>query len=218
VWFPWLQRQPAALLLLAIICYPIPGSLTRPAPHLLRGAQYFPLAALCAAVGIAVLSEGLARLVAGRQQALVRAALAALLLVPALPEVFARQQYYFTAYGDSVVWHYQYGLKEALEFASARQAGYDEIWIDRTNQPYIYVLFYTRADPSAVHTGLQVRRQPPYFNSVSAFGKYRFGDPANGGQITLPVLYSIARPAGQIRYEVRGGVYNNRKILLVRKP
>ncbi|HEY8601993.1 MAG TPA: glycosyltransferase family 39 protein [Thermomicrobiales bacterium] len=217
-WFPWLQRQPAALLLLAIICYPIPGSLTRPAPHLLRGAQYFPLAALCAAIGIAVLSEGVARLIAGRQQALMRVALATLLLVPALPEVVTRQRYYFTAYGDSVVWHYQYGLHEALEFAIAQQARYDEIWIDRTNQPYIYVLFYTRADPSAVHTGLQVRRQPPYFNSVGAFGKYRFGDPANGGQMALPVLYTIARPTGQIRYEVRGGVYNNRRILLIRKP
>ena len=217
-WFPWLQRQPSALLLLAILCYPIPGSLTRPAPHLLRGAQYLPLAALCAAVGIALLSEGLARLVAARRQALVRAGLAALLILPALPELVARQRYYFTDYGDSVVWHYQYGLHEALDFAIAQQVQYDEIWIDRTNQPYIYVLFYTRADPSIVHTSLQVRRQPPYFNGVSAFGKYRFGDPANGGQITLPVLYTIARPAGQIRYEVRGGVYNNRRILLIRKP
>jgi hypothetical protein len=58
----------------------------------------------------------------------------------------------------------------------------------------------------------------PYFNNVSSFGKYRFGDPFNGAQTTLPVLFRIDRPAGQPRYEVRGGTYNGRKILVVRKP
>jgi 4-amino-4-deoxy-L-arabinose transferase-like glycosyltransferase len=216
--FPWLQPQVAALILLALVLVPVPGSLTKPSPLALRGAQYIPLAALLAAVGIAVVAEGLARLVAARRQVFAQGALAAVLLLPSAPELSARYRYYFGEYPDTVVWHYQYGLEEALAFARERQAEYDEIWVDRTNQPYILVLFFTRADPSTVHRELNVRRQPPHFNSVSSFGKYRFGDPFNGARATLPVLYTIARPPGQARYEVRGGMHNGRQILLVRKP
>jgi 4-amino-4-deoxy-L-arabinose transferase-like glycosyltransferase len=216
-WFPWLRRQPAALLLLALVCYPIPGALTKPSPLALRGAQFIPLAALFAAVGVAITAEAVVRVFALRRALIVQAALAVVLLLPAAPELVDRYHYYFTDYADTVVWHYQYGLQQALDFAR-RQPGYDEIWVDRTNQPYILVLFFTRADPDVVHRDLRVRRQPPNFNSVDAFGKYHFGDPFGGKQATIPVLYTISRPAGQPRYEVRGGVYEGRRILLVRKP
>jgi 4-amino-4-deoxy-L-arabinose transferase-like glycosyltransferase len=215
---PWLQPQVAALILLALLLVPVPGSLTKPSPLALRGAQYIPLAALIAAIGIAILAEGLVLLFATRRQALAHGLLAAMFLLTAAPELSDRYRYYFGAYPDTVVWHYQYGLREALAFARSREAEYNEIWVDRTNQPYILVLFFTRADPSTVHRELRVRRQPPYFNGVDSFGKYRFGDPFNGAQATLPVLYRIERPTGQPRYEVRGGTYNGRKILLVRKP
>lgn len=216
--FPWLQPQVAALLLLALVLVPVPGSLTKPSPLALRGAQYIPLAAIIAAIGIAVVAEGLVRLFAAQRQALAQGALALVLLLPTAPELSARYRYYFGEYPDTVVWHYQYGLQEALDFARAREGEYNEIWVDRTNQPYILVLFFARADPSTVHRELSVRRQPPYFNNVSSFGKYRFGDPFNGAQTNLPVLFTIARPPGQQRYEVRGGTYNGRRILVVRKP
>lgn len=217
-WFPWLKRQPAALLLLALALYPVPGALTKPSPLALRGAQFIPLAALFAAIGLTIAGEVIARVLNGRQTTVAQAALAVVLLLPATPELLGRYRYYFTDYADTVVWHYQYGLREAIEFADARQGEYSEIWVDRTNQPYILVLFFTRADPSTVHRELRVRRQPPYFNGVDAFGKYRFGDPFGGKQTTLPVLFTISRPAGTPRYEVRGGTYEGRQILVVRKP
>ncbi len=37
--FPWLRPQPAALILLALVLSPVPGSLTKPSPLALRGAQ-----------------------------------------------------------------------------------------------------------------------------------------------------------------------------------
>jgi hypothetical protein len=213
-----LRRQPAALLLLALAVYPVPGALTKPSPLALRGAQYIPVAALLAAVGVAIIAEGLARLFGAQRQALAQGVLALVMLLPTAPELADRYRYYFGDYPDTVVWHYQYGLEEALAFAQVHEAEYNEIWVDRTNQPYILVLFFTRADPDTVHNELQVHRQPPYFNGVASFGKYHFGDPFNGTRATIPVLYSIARPPGQPRYEVRGGTYNGRKILLVRKP
>jgi hypothetical protein len=217
-WFPWLRRQPAALLLLALALYPVPGALTKPSPLALRGAQFIPLTALFAAIGVAIAGEVILRVLNGRRSAVAQVALAVLLLLPATPELLGRYRYYYTDYADTVVWHYQYGLQESLAFARLHQDEYNEIWVDRTNQPYILVLFFTRADPSTVHRDLRVRRQPPYFNGVDAFGKYRFGDPFGGKQTTLPVLYSISRPAGTPRYEVRGGTYEGRRILVVRKP
>jgi hypothetical protein len=118
-----------------------------------------------------------------------------------------------------VIDYFQYGLDQALAFARGHAASYDEIWVTDTNQPYIYVLFYSRWPPSDVHESLQVQRNPPAFNEVIKIGKYHFGDPPGVDLDRLAPLATIYDSTGRAVYEVRGGENLDRKnILLVRHP
>ena len=223
------QRRAALFLLAALALYPVPGSLTVPTPpltnpHLSRAIHLIPLVALIAGAGAVALADVARRLLRNAPASVARTLLALAVIAASTLiglELFTRYADYFNAYPrrENTLEYYQYGLAQALDYAHAHEAQYDEIWIADTNQPYIYVLFYLQWPPSDVHRSLQVRRAPPAFDEVDAIGKYHFGDPPNAEPADLAVLSTVVDPAGTTAYEVRGGeTRDRRRILLIRKP
>jgi hypothetical protein len=218
------DRQSALFLLAALALYPVPGSLTVPAPHLTRAIHLIPLLAIFAAAGAAAILDFTRRV--GRQAPartgwVVSALPLLITLVPIGLELFVRYEDYFHEYAkrEDVLQYFQYGLDRALGYVRAREGDYDEIWVTDTNQPYIYVLFYSRWPPSDVHQSLQVQRNPPAFNEATVIGKYHFGDPPHVKLDELVLLFTVYDPTGRAVYEVRGGeTLDQKNILLVRSP
>lgn len=227
----WLERRSAGLVLLTLALYPIPGSLTVPSPHDLRAAHLIPLLALIGAVGVVVAAELVLRLVRRAKPATARGALLLIWVVPFLVlmpiEVVSRHRDYQNDYPRTVDVAFHQGLLPALTYARQSAAGYDEIWVADVNQPYIYVLFEAEWPPSEVHRLLQVVRDPPAFNVVESFGKYRFSSTIGGGvppeiEAALPGLglyFWSPNLDGGIAYEVRGGpVPGHGNVLVVHRP
>jgi 4-amino-4-deoxy-L-arabinose transferase-like glycosyltransferase len=216
------HRQAAGLLLLALVLYPVPGSITVPSPHTLRAAHLIPLAALVAAGGAGALVDALRKLFSSRAPAFVRGALAVVLLTGAAGfggEAFGRYRNYFVDYPAQSAPYFRYGLRQALTYARAHQDEYDAVWVTGINQPYIDVLFYSRWPPNDVHRHLQVRRNPPWFNQVDGIGKYRFREEPDTGPTQLALLYTVSYPNGGVAWEVRGGTTDDgERMLFVYRP
>jgi len=222
-------RQGALLIVAALLLYPIPGSLTVTTPplvnpHLSRAIHLIPLLALVDGIGAMVLVDWVKHV--WRSNSLPIAKYFSIFLLiglfsAATLELSFRYKNYFTAYllRSDVRSYFRYGLKDALAYVQAHQSDYDEIWITDVDQPYIYLLFYAKWPPSDVHQNLQVRRAPPAFNEVTAFGKYHFGDLPAVNFNDLVLLYRSQDSDGRTWYQVRGGVIPERgRVLFLDKP
>jgi 4-amino-4-deoxy-L-arabinose transferase-like glycosyltransferase len=213
--------------LAALLLYPIPGSLTVDSPHTLRGAQLVPLSAVLAGLGLTAIIDLARRAVQGRGTALARAVpigVAVAVAVVVALELRTRYMDYFVDYPAKVGSYFEYGMEDALRFVQAHESEYDDLLIADINQAYIYVLFYSKAPPALVQQTLQVRRNPPEFNHVDTFGKYRFvglreRPPRNVPGEPLGVLHSVHYPDGRTAFEVIGWVARDgKRTLLVWKP
>lgn len=208
-------RRPLLLLLAVLVLYPVPGSLTLPAPHTLRAAHVLPVLALLAAAGAVAVIKGVRAMLGGAQPRNVRAVTlvcAALLVAAYVPGLGSWYANYFSQYPKLVTEPWHYGLEEAIEYTREHEAEYDAIYIDGNgiNQPYIYVLFYARWPPSEVHETREVQRE---------IGRYRFQTPPDLRSEELDVLHVSRDPQGRPMYEVRGGeAASGERVLLVRRP
>jgi len=225
------ERQGVLFVVAALLLYPVPGSLTIPtpplvSPHLARGVHLIPLLALVDGLGLVILID-LGKRVWRSGSPLIARYLSVFLLIGLFSavtlELGFRYKNYFTAYSlrSDVRSYFRYGLEDALAFVQAHQSDYDEVWISDTNidQPYIYLLFYAKWPPSDVHQNLQIRRAPPDFNEVNAFGKYHFGDLPADHLNDLVLLYSSQDLDGRTLYQVRGGVLPKQgRVLFLDKP
>jgi len=218
---PW-QRSCCLFILAALALYPIPGFLTLPSPHSLRAIHLILLGTIIAAAGAGALWD-LAQRALSRTPTPVRrtilAALAVAALLPITYELVTRYEDYFVRYPTEVAAGFQYGLEQALGYASTHEGEYDEIWVTDTNQPYIYVLFFNAWPPDEVHNTLQVSRHPPDVSQVYAFSKYHFLSlPPEIVPAKLPLLETIPEPDGTAAYFVRGGtVPNHGRVLVIGK-
>lgn len=70
---------------------------------------------------------------------------------------------------------WQYGYKEAVEYLKSVEDKYHQIWFtDKLGRPYIYFLFYLKADPREFQQNSVVKRDVFGFVEVKNFGKYHF--------------------------------------------
>jgi 4-amino-4-deoxy-L-arabinose transferase-like glycosyltransferase len=218
------DRRSSILLLALLVLYPLPGSLTQPSPHVLRGSHLIPLAAIIAGVGMNALVEA-GRYLWHRSQRTVALgppllASLALGLLPAVAQAAPRLRDYFQAYPREVETDFQYGLKPAYEYMLAHQEEYDEIWASarQINQPYIFALFYGKWPPSKVHVTLVVRREPPAPNAVLSIGKFRFEDLPMDSLRDLHEVFTVRNSQGQPAYSLRRAGLGNRSVLLLTRP
>ena len=227
IWSVWrpgaiTTKHTALLLLSAIALYPIPGALTIEAPQALRAAHAVPLMALLAATGVQGLIA-LFRSALSSARAPVKWGIAAvaacLILLPYASSLLERYRYYVSEFPDDGAVRFQYGLREAIDYALSQAGTYDEAWIWDANQAYIFVLFQRPWDPTEVHIGLDVIRGPPAFNSVARFDKYVFSELPAEDLARLDVLFTTEYATGEVAYEVRGGTRRDGvRVLAVHRP
>ena len=122
--------------------------------------------------------------------------------------------FYFRDYPALAAYEFQYGLREAV--LRAANLGDGPIVItDEANQPYIYVLFFTKYPPARFQNE-PVEQARWLFAPVQSFDRYRFEDPqfayfklAHGifvftGWESAPAkpIYTVRSPLGRVAYQV----------------
>jgi hypothetical protein len=192
-----MRRSDAALLLAWLALFPVPGSLTQSHMHLLRGIHGFPLVPIFSAAGFLWLTLAVASTTVATA---VRWSMAFLVLFAALD--FSRT--YFTKYPAVSKARFQYGLADLFAYVLPHQTQYRSIVVDADiNQPYVYLLFYSRWDPRKldyreVEGGEKAR--------VVRLGKFRF-EPVNDQEIAnAPLIYRVddGSRIWYSAYDVRG--------------
>jgi hypothetical protein len=143
-----------------------------------------------------------------------RLAVAAVILLAAAVQGTRFLTFYFRDYPALAAYQFQYGLGDAV--VHANDAGSGPVVITQySNQPYIYVLFFTRYPPERFQKD-QVVQAPGLFGPVSSFDRYRFEDaelayrklPAgvfvlSGYEaVPRPPVFSIRAPNGHVAFRV----------------
>lgn len=142
----WLfkKKDKRALLVLGWLALaPIPSSLTREAPHVLRSITMLPVPMIMTAVGGVVAWDWLKGKKHSRN---VRYFLVAAYIVflGALMEGYI--QNYFGDYKKAYSWSWQYGYKEVVSFVKDKYEEYDTIIVSKKyGEPHEFFLFYGAA-------------------------------------------------------------------------
>jgi len=135
--------------------------------------------------------------------------LARLLMASAILAAVAVQgvkfvRFYFRQYPALAAYQFQYGLGQAVVHAASLGPG-PVVISDKTNQPYIYVLFFTRYPPQRFQRE-RVLQPRGLFAPVLAFDRYRFEDPQlaylrlkHGVFVFTGWEYAPARPVYSVR-------------------
>ena len=150
------KRQPQDLVLLAwLLLAPIPAALTLATPHALRSLPLLiPLTILTA--------KGLIRF---------KKIFLIILIIEASRYLYLYHQIY--PYQWSAQW--QYGYQEMIQYVSANQVKYDQVYITRNlGRPSIYYWFYTQTDPRLVQA--LNNSVPKDQGEYLEFGKIKFQD------------------------------------------
>jgi 4-amino-4-deoxy-L-arabinose transferase-like glycosyltransferase len=82
---------------------------------------------------------------------------------------------YYTHYAREYSGEWQYGYKEAMNYAVENEDNYDQIYMtDKLGRPYIYYLFYANVAPNNFRTDANIQRDVFGFVNVLRVGKYNF--------------------------------------------
>ena len=123
-------------------------------------------------------------------------------------------KFYFQDYPALAAYDFQYGLGDAVAHAASLGDG-PVVITDYTNQPYIYVLFFTRYPPARFQHEPVVQSRW-LFAPVSSFDRYRFEDPqlawlkmphgvfvfAGWEPAPRTPLYTVRSPTGRAAFQV----------------
>jgi 4-amino-4-deoxy-L-arabinose transferase-like glycosyltransferase len=158
------------LIFLWILIAILPAGVARETPHALRIENTLPMFQLLTAFGL--LQAGMFIEKYRRGRVLYFAGLSAVIV------------FFFMFFMNGYVNHYtressrewQYGYKEAIQYATSHESEFDEIRMTtELGRPYIYVLFYTKIDPREFRQTAVVQRDAFGFVKVPRVGKYIFG-------------------------------------------
>ena len=133
-----------SILLLLFLLAPLPASITTGTPHPVRAIAMMPELHIFAAVGVVIV---IAKLLQLRHFFYKRCLVGVIVLALIANVMYYLHQYYVHTpieYG----YFWQYGNKEAVEYARQHENEYKKIIMTyKIDQPYIYYLFYNKIDP-----------------------------------------------------------------------
>ena len=136
------RTRESFLLLIWLLLAPIPSSLTREAPHVLRAITMLPVPMIVSALGFFYFLGKTKKL------KISRGALTSIYII--LLIVFAENYFktYFLDYRKSYSWAWQYGYKEAVAFSKENYAKYDKIVVTKKyGEPHEFFLFFWPWEP-----------------------------------------------------------------------
>ncbi len=186
---------------LVIFCWlavvPIPAATARETPHALRTVSLLPLPQIIVALGVWQVYDWLKRprvkkLFIGGTTLFLSAC------------VFYYLHNYYIHYPVEWSREWQYGYKEAVQYAASVEKNYDQIIVTgELGRPYIYFLFYQQINPAFYWQTRIASRDWFGFWTVQGFGKYRFGNTflkrAKGKILFIGVLSETPEGAKELK-------------------
>lgn len=161
----------------------VPSATARETPHALRSLVTIPTWQIIIGIGAVETYFFITKYLSPRKCYM-------LYVICYMFSVFYFLHNYYVHYPKEFSADWQYGYKEAVDYAKSREGNYDEIWV--TNQygrPYIFFLFYGQVQPGVFWQEGKTWTDEFGFYHVDAFGKYRFGQfdftKASGKKILL---------------------------------
>lgn len=174
--FSQIPRRIKAFLVGYILIAPLPASVTFDVPHAVRTIAVLPMPELLSAIGLLYLVGYLlhikTKLIGIRLSYLVIALCALFIffnVVYYLNQYFVQMNYYY-----SKAW--QYGWKEAVEYASTEGDKFDNVVVTNVSpldQSYMFFLFYTKYDPKK-YLAAGGTKAGGFAEKHTAFEKYVF--------------------------------------------
>ena len=142
------RRNKAALILLTwFYLAPIASSLTREAPHVLRSSVMIPAPMIISAFGFLVFVEKIVGKFKSKKIILTKS-LILLYLVLLFLSLGCYLRTYFQEYRQAYSWSWQYGYKEAVNYANEVYSDYDRIIMTKKyGEPHEFILFYSKWHP-----------------------------------------------------------------------
>ncbi len=150
------------LLLVWVFLSPIPASITRDAPHVLRSLALLPVSIFISIIGLDIIIKKYNKIIY----------FYVLILVIFTSVYINKLQTYRTKYS----WAWQFGYKQLAEKIFFEYQNFDQIIITkRYGEPHEFILFYTQYDPEKFQSDENLNR---YSKSdwfwVDGFDKFRF--------------------------------------------
>jgi 4-amino-4-deoxy-L-arabinose transferase-like glycosyltransferase len=177
-------RSNLLLLISWFMLSPIPASLTRDAPHVLRAITYIPVPMIFTSIGVCV-AVGVVRKFFHRN-------LYAVYLIFLLAFVVEYTRAYFGVYQRHYSRSWQYGYSQLADFLKERYKDYDKIVVTKMyGEPHEFLLFYLKWDPALFREDANLIR---FYKSnwywVDRFDKFYF---VNDWEISVRSSLNIAK-------------------------
>lgn len=164
-------------LILAII----PAATARETPHALRIETTLPTFQILTAYGVVQLMDKVKKN---------KRVISGLLFFIFFINIIYFLHGYIAHYPKEFSGEWQYGYKESIKYVTSVEKKFDQINItDALGRPYIYYLFYTKANPENYRKISKINRDSFGFVSVESFGKYNFGVDINKKENGKRILY-----------------------------
>lgn len=163
------QRKNWQLFILGwLLIAPIPGAITRDAPHALRAIFMIPSLIISGVMGVEWLRTKI--------PLKIYYFLSAIFVLVLFYNSYLFWQNYSENYRRNYSESWQYGYKQAVEFIKAHQDEYSKIiFTKKYGEPHIFTLFYLKYDPYKYQTNDNlVRYQRSDWFWVDGFDKYEF--------------------------------------------
>ncbi|MDO8573427.1 MAG: phospholipid carrier-dependent glycosyltransferase [Candidatus Daviesbacteria bacterium] len=169
IWKMMCERKGWQLFILGwLLISPIPGAITRDAPHSLRAIFMTVPLVLIAVMGIKRIQDS----ISGKIFILLTILMVLLLSISA----FVFWQNYGNDYQKNYSWSWQYGYKQVMEFVHTNGNNYDRIiFTKRYGEPHEFLLFYLQYDPLKYQTNeTLIRYERSDWFWVDRFDKFEF--------------------------------------------
>lgn len=157
------------LLLAILILGPVPASITSGTPQPIRAIAMIPAFQIVIAVGFVEFLKFL-----NRYRRVGISIISGIVILFIINILYYLYSYYFLTpikYG----YFWQYGNKEAIQYAHSLEGNYDKIIMTyEYDQPYIYYLFYNKIDPSWYQKNWNYTKKGEIYRFYRKIGKYEF--------------------------------------------
>lgn len=189
------------LLFLLFLLAPLPSAITSGTPHPVRAIAMIPAFQIFTAVGI------ISFLIYFNDKKLGKIIISAAVIL-----FFINILYYLNSYYIETPVHYgyfwQYGNKQAIQFAAENEKKYDHIIMTYAyDQPYIYYLFYNKIDPVWYQHNWNYSGDGTVARFYRKIGRYEFMN-ISGKQFSMKKTLLIGTPSeippgtGELKKEI----------------
>lgn len=177
IYFLLKRRDSISYLLLAwFLLAPIPSSLTREAPHVLRAITFLPAPMIATSLGLITTFKWLKSKFTSHQSPVNKHFFTAvyLIILTGFTELYFAN--YFVKYRQNYSWSWQFGYKQVVDYTKENYDKYDKIIVTKKyGEPHEFFLFFWPWDPeSYINDPKLIRFYQSNWYWVDAFDKFYF--------------------------------------------